>query len=72
MRARLRVPAGTHMSPLRVGAMLALEAGHETLVGMVAHGAHCVQAPLNLKTQTDEWLAGLRNQLSLLSCSVCM
>lgn len=73
MRIWAPSPTGTHVSPLCVGAMLALEAGHETLVGMVTHGTHRVQAPLDLKTQrTDERSAGLRNQLSLLSCNVCM
>ena len=69
----LRGPPGTHVSPLCVGAMLALEAGHETLVGMVTHGTHRVQSPLDLKTQrTDKRSAGLGNQLSLLSCNACM
>ena len=54
------------MSPLGVGAVLALEAGHQALVGMVAHGAHGVQAPLNLATQRQEshW-PGLWNRLDL-------
>lgn len=46
--ARGHAGAGTHVSPVGVGAVLALEAAHQALVRLVAHGPHRVQAPLDL------------------------